>query len=325
MVREWFCRGPCLSLISLSLPLFSSLNCRKRKLKCDAAKPACQQCCRAGSESECSYDNGKALSKTQILQQRIAQLEAKLSTLQGRGGSSSAASPASSPSSSLLSGGGANTDPTKTRNNSNSSNNKKDASSTDSATLDPFGSAGVIGIRTFTRSPSIGAFPSSLYGDSAFGALDYGNPTNTTTTIAPQLISSGTQPRMSPYLQSTVDLYDPNAPWPNSSSSSSGGPTLTGSGSSGGGLLGGDQSLLSHPSLNRNSSSLYSSPSASSFNLNESAADPLSLTLSSGGTALTKSSSVSSNLDFRGSLRSMSDPNCITATEQGRRYLYVVS
>ena len=28
---------------------------------------------------------------------------------------------------------------------------------------------------------------------------------------------------MSPYLQSTIDLYDPNAPWPNSSSSSNGG------------------------------------------------------------------------------------------------------
>lgn len=147
----------------------------------------------------------------------------------------------------------------------------------------------------------MGAFPSSLYGDSAFGSgIDYGMGNST---IAPQLISSsGTQARMSPFLQSTIDLYDPNAPWPNSS---------TGVGGS-----------LEQPSQNRsNSNTLYSSPSASSFNLNDSV-DPLALSTSS--VALSKSSALTSNLDFRGSLRSMTDPNCITATEQGRRYLYVL-
>lgn len=251
--------------------LLASLNCRKRKLKCDAGKPACQQCIRAGSESECSYDNGKALSKTQILQQRIAQLEAKLTSLQGRGGNSSGASPVSS-ASSVLSGAG----PDGTR--------KKD----DSSTLDSLGANGLVGIRTSSRSPSMGAFPSSLYSDSTLAtSLDYGNPT-----VAPQLITSGAQPRMSPYLQSTVDLYDPNAPWPNSSGVS-------------------DQQ-----------GALYSSPAGSTFNLNDST-DPLSL--SSNG-SLSKSSSglSSSSLDFRGSLRATSDPIYITSTEQGRRYLYVL-
>lgn len=158
----------------------------------------------------------------------------------------------------------------------------------------------------------MGAFPSSLYGDSAFGSsIDYGMGANST--IAPQLISSsGTQARMSPYLQSTIDLYDPNAPWPNSSS-------LGGGGIGSGGL---DQSSSNQnrSSSNGNSNTLYSSPSASSFNLNESSVDPLALTSS----ALSKSNSLSSNLDFRGSLRAMTDPNCITATEQGRRYLYVL-
>ncbi|KAF9521163.1 hypothetical protein BS47DRAFT_1357085 [Hydnum rufescens UP504] len=71
--------------VALMSPLLLiSLACRKRKLKCDAAKPACQQCMRAGHAHECSYDNGKALSKTQILQRRIAQLEDKLSQLQGK-------------------------------------------------------------------------------------------------------------------------------------------------------------------------------------------------------------------------------------------------
>jgi hypothetical protein len=250
---------------------YPSLNCRKRKLKCDAGKPACQQCARAGSESDCSYDNGKALSKTQILQQRIAQLEAKLSSLQGRGGSSSGASPVSSASSIL---GGAATDGTR----------KKD----DSATPEPFGANGLVGIRTSSRSPSMGAFPSSLYNDSTFGtSLDFAN-----TTVAPQLISSGAQPRMSPYLQSTVDLYDPNAPWPNSAGVS-----------------------------DQQQGTLYSSPSGSSYNLNDST-DPLSL--SSSGTLSKSSSGLSaSSLDLRGSLRAQADPIFITSTDQGRRYLYV--
>ncbi|KAF8344123.1 uncharacterized protein EI90DRAFT_3028344, partial [Cantharellus anzutake] len=75
-----------------------SLTCRKRKLKCDASKPACNQCIRATHPQECSYDNGKALSRTQTLQRRITQLEEMLAQLQGK---NMIGSPSSSASSNL--------------------------------------------------------------------------------------------------------------------------------------------------------------------------------------------------------------------------------
>lgn len=49
---------------------------------------------RAGKPGDCSYDNGKALSKTQLLQKRIAQLEEKLKQMQAA--RSEGSSPASS-------------------------------------------------------------------------------------------------------------------------------------------------------------------------------------------------------------------------------------
>lgn len=62
------------------------LACRKRKLKCDAGKPVCKQCMRANKPGECSYDNSdpRALSKTQVLQRRIRELEEKLKHLQAQ-------------------------------------------------------------------------------------------------------------------------------------------------------------------------------------------------------------------------------------------------
>jgi len=211
------------------------------------------------SRRDCCYDNGKALSKTQILQQRITLLEARLTSLQARGANSSGPSSVSG-ASPVPSGAG------------NDGIVKKDVGG-DISAEDASGASELVGIHTSSRSLSMGAFPSSLHSDSAFGtSLDYINPT-----IAPQLITS-------PYLQSTVDLYDPNAAWPNSAGLS-----------------------------DQQQDTLHSSPSA--FTLNDSA-DP---SLSSSGT-LSKSNS---SLDFRGSLRAIPDPNCITATEEGRRYLYV--
>ncbi|KAF8311565.1 hypothetical protein DL93DRAFT_2208478 [Clavulina sp. PMI_390] len=268
------------------------LTCRKRKLKCDAGKPVCHQCIRAGNESECSYDNGKALSKTQILQQRIAHLEAKLTALQGRG-ASSGSSPASSTSS--VTNGGHPATPSLSGKSSRA--NTKD--SLDASSSDPFGLVG-------SDSTSIGIFSSSLYGDSAFSSsLDY-DPS----TIAPQLITvAGNQSQMSPFLQSTIDLYDANGAWPAANSSSTDLST---------GLPGPAQM---DPS---SSASLFSSPSHSSYNLAQvDTADGSSQSgaTSSGPSATIASSTTSSNLNFQTSLRSMQDPNCITATEQGRRYL----
>ncbi|KAI5455445.1 hypothetical protein NCC49_000255 [Naganishia albida] len=46
------------------------LFCRKRKLRCDAAKPSCNQCTRAKKEV-CEYDQGKPKSRVKILEAKI--------------------------------------------------------------------------------------------------------------------------------------------------------------------------------------------------------------------------------------------------------------
>ncbi|KAJ9098881.1 hypothetical protein QFC19_006219 [Naganishia cerealis] len=46
------------------------LFCRKRKLRCDALKPSCNQCIKAKRES-CEYDHGKPKSKVKILEAKI--------------------------------------------------------------------------------------------------------------------------------------------------------------------------------------------------------------------------------------------------------------
>ncbi|KAG9124829.1 hypothetical protein FRC07_010087 [Ceratobasidium sp. 392] len=43
------------------------LTCRRRKLKCDANKPACTSCVRTGRSQTCSYDDGLPKSRVQVL------------------------------------------------------------------------------------------------------------------------------------------------------------------------------------------------------------------------------------------------------------------
>ncbi|KAJ9107299.1 hypothetical protein QFC21_000749 [Naganishia friedmannii] len=57
------------------------LFCRKRKLRCDALKPSCNQCIRARREL-CEYDQGKPKSKVKILEAKIAELESQMSNPQ---------------------------------------------------------------------------------------------------------------------------------------------------------------------------------------------------------------------------------------------------
>ncbi|GJJ11872.1 hypothetical protein Clacol_006110 [Clathrus columnatus] len=59
------------------------LSCRKRKMKCDAGKPACAQCVKANRAVDCDYDDGKSKSRTQILQEKISTLETRLRELEG--------------------------------------------------------------------------------------------------------------------------------------------------------------------------------------------------------------------------------------------------
>ncbi|KAJ3537951.1 hypothetical protein NMY22_g5379 [Coprinellus aureogranulatus] len=68
------------------------LRCRKRKMKCDGIKPACQQCIRAKKGDACEYDDGKGKTRTQILKETIAHLEERVRQLEGGSTSSLPAS-----------------------------------------------------------------------------------------------------------------------------------------------------------------------------------------------------------------------------------------
>ncbi|KAL1746447.1 hypothetical protein HDZ31DRAFT_34192 [Schizophyllum fasciatum] len=58
------------------------LRCRKRKMRCDGIKPACQQCIRAKKADCCEYDDGKGKTRTQLLRENIARLEARIRELE---------------------------------------------------------------------------------------------------------------------------------------------------------------------------------------------------------------------------------------------------
>ncbi|THH31857.1 hypothetical protein EUX98_g2331 [Antrodiella citrinella] len=58
------------------------LCCRKRKMKCDGVRPICTQCVKASRSPECKYHDKKQISRTQLLQQKVAKLEARLRELE---------------------------------------------------------------------------------------------------------------------------------------------------------------------------------------------------------------------------------------------------
>ncbi|KZP34452.1 hypothetical protein FIBSPDRAFT_906516 [Athelia psychrophila] len=58
------------------------LRCRKRKMRCDGAKPACQQCIKAKKPDACEYDDGKGKTRTQILRENITRLEQRIRELE---------------------------------------------------------------------------------------------------------------------------------------------------------------------------------------------------------------------------------------------------
>jgi len=58
------------------------LRCRKRKMRCDGAKPACQQCFRAKKVDGCEYDDGKGKTRTQLLRENINRLEQRIRELE---------------------------------------------------------------------------------------------------------------------------------------------------------------------------------------------------------------------------------------------------
>ncbi|KIK69431.1 hypothetical protein GYMLUDRAFT_237225 [Collybiopsis luxurians FD-317 M1] len=58
------------------------LRCRKRKMRCDGSKPACQQCIHAKKPEGCEYDDGKGKTRTQILRETIQRLEQRVHELE---------------------------------------------------------------------------------------------------------------------------------------------------------------------------------------------------------------------------------------------------
>ncbi|KAI9453778.1 hypothetical protein BJY52DRAFT_1123297 [Lactarius psammicola] len=58
------------------------LRCRSRKMRCDGAKPSCQQCVRAKKQDLCEYDDGKGKTRTQLLRETVARLEARIRELE---------------------------------------------------------------------------------------------------------------------------------------------------------------------------------------------------------------------------------------------------
>ncbi|KAG2365372.1 hypothetical protein BDR07DRAFT_1374335 [Suillus spraguei] len=55
---------------------------RKRKMRCDGSKPACQQCVRAKQHDACQYDDGKGKTRTQLLREHIERLEQRIRELE---------------------------------------------------------------------------------------------------------------------------------------------------------------------------------------------------------------------------------------------------
>ncbi|KAJ4490932.1 hypothetical protein J3R30DRAFT_3278101 [Lentinula aciculospora] len=58
------------------------LRCRKRKMRCDGNRPACQQCTHAKKPDGCEYDDGKGKTRTQLLRETIQRLEQRVHELE---------------------------------------------------------------------------------------------------------------------------------------------------------------------------------------------------------------------------------------------------
>ncbi|KZT03463.1 uncharacterized protein LAESUDRAFT_729034 [Laetiporus sulphureus 93-53] len=76
------------------------LCCRKRKMKCDGLRPVCTQCLKSNRGADCQYYEKKHISRTQLLQQKVAKLEARLRELESEQSESASSSSSASASSS---------------------------------------------------------------------------------------------------------------------------------------------------------------------------------------------------------------------------------
>ncbi|EJD02547.1 uncharacterized protein FOMMEDRAFT_168970 [Fomitiporia mediterranea MF3/22] len=56
--------------------------CRRRKTRCDGARPVCTQCATNGRELDCEYTDGFGPTRTEILQEYLARLQSRVQVLE---------------------------------------------------------------------------------------------------------------------------------------------------------------------------------------------------------------------------------------------------
>ncbi|KAG2340510.1 hypothetical protein BDR05DRAFT_966774 [Suillus weaverae] len=58
------------------------IACRRRKVRCNGARPTCGQCIRGNRPDDCEYTDGQGRSRTHMLEQDIARLQARVQELE---------------------------------------------------------------------------------------------------------------------------------------------------------------------------------------------------------------------------------------------------
>ncbi|KAG2104371.1 uncharacterized protein F5147DRAFT_704179 [Suillus discolor] len=58
------------------------IACRRRKVRCDGARPTCGQCVRGNRPADCEYTDGQGRSRTHMLEQEIARLQTRIQELE---------------------------------------------------------------------------------------------------------------------------------------------------------------------------------------------------------------------------------------------------
>ncbi|KAH8108630.1 hypothetical protein DFH11DRAFT_1820528 [Phellopilus nigrolimitatus] len=58
------------------------LGCRRRKMRCDGARPSCTQCIRGNRAGDCEYTDRQGPTHTQVLEENVALLQARIRELE---------------------------------------------------------------------------------------------------------------------------------------------------------------------------------------------------------------------------------------------------
>ncbi|KAK0493296.1 hypothetical protein EDD18DRAFT_1108087 [Armillaria luteobubalina] len=58
------------------------IHCRRRKMRCDGARPICGQCSRGNRSDDCQYKDGQGRTKMEVLEENISRVEARIRELE---------------------------------------------------------------------------------------------------------------------------------------------------------------------------------------------------------------------------------------------------